>query len=244
MGRKKILFDVDDTILDFHTAERNAIRQSFEELGIPVDEAVLRRYSEINIACWRKLEKGEMTRDEVLVGRFEKLFEEMGVAFSARTAQDRYEALLESGHYFMPGAPELLETLFPRYDLYLVSNGNIATQESRLKSAGIGPYFKDVFISERIGVNKPARAFFDACFAAIPGFRREDALIVGDSLSSDILGAINAGVASCWYNPAGLPAEDAIRPDYEIRSLDELPPLLERHFNNDLRKRDECRCSR
>ena len=230
MGRKKILFDVDDTILDFHTAERNAIRQSFEELGIPVDETVLRRYSEINIACWRKLEKGEMTRDEVLVGRFEKLFEEMGVAFSARTAQDRYEALLESGHYFMPGAPELLETLFPRYDLYLVSNGNITTQDSRLKSAGIGPYFKDVFISERIGVNKPARAFFDACFAAIPGFRKEDALIVGDSLSSDILGAINAGVASCWYNPAGLSAEDAIRPDYEVRSLGELPPLLEKIF--------------
>ena len=230
MSRKKILFDLDDTILDFHTAERNSIRQTFTEFGIPVSETVLRRYSEINLACWQRLELGEMTREEVLVGRFETLFREMAVDLPAESVQARYEALLESGHYFVPGAPELLEELFPVYDLYLVSNGNLITQESRLKSAGISPYFKDIFISEKIGVNKPARAFFEACFAAIPGFRREDAVIVGDSLSSDIRGGINAGVATCWFNPSRLPAAGDIRPDYEFHALGELPGLLEEIF--------------
>ena len=229
-SRKKILFDVDDTILDFHTAERNSITQTFDFFGIPVDEAVLRRYSEINLRCWEELERGTMSRDEVLVSRFEKLFAEMGVDAFSELVQDHYEALLESGHYFMPGAPELLETLFPRYDLYLISNGNIRTQECRLKSAGIGHFFKGIFISEQIGANKPSRAFFDACFAAIPGFRREDALIVGDSLTSDILGGINASVRTCWFNPSGFPAKEDIRPDYEIRALSELPALLEEIF--------------
>lgn len=232
MGRKKILFDIDDTILDFHTAERSAISTAFRELSIPVDETVLRRYSEINLACWEELERGTMRRQEVLVRRFEKLFAEMGVSVCPELAQERYETLLESGHYFVPGAPELLERLYPDYDLYLVSNGNTVTQECRLKSAGIGPYFKDIFISEQIGANKPSCAFFDACFAAIPDFRREDALIVGDSLTSDILGGINAGVRTCWLNPAGLPSREGIRPDYEIRALAELPPLLETIFTD------------
>ena len=229
-NRKKILFDVDDTILDFQTAERNSITEAFHAFSLPVDETILRRYSEINLRCWEELERGTMSRGEVLVKRFEKLFAEMGVKASAALVQDRYEALLESGHYFIPGAPELLETLFPRYDLYLISNGNTRTQECRLKSAGIAPFFKGIFISEQIGANKPSRAFFDACFAAIPGFRREDALIVGDSLTSDILGGINASVRTCWFNPSGMPKRDDIRPDFEIRALGELPALLEKVF--------------
>lgn len=224
--RKKIFLDVDDTILDFHTAERNSITEAFRAFSLPVDEAVLRRYSEVNLSCWEALEKGMMTRGEVLVRRFEMLFAEMGVEASPKQVQDRYEALLESGHYFVPGAPELLKTLYPCYDLYLISNGNTRTQESRLKSAGIGPYFRDIFISEQIGANKPSKAFFDACFAAIEGFRREDAVIVGDSLTSDILGGINAGVTTCWFNPKHLPGRDDIRPDYEFSSLGELPGLL------------------
>lgn len=228
--RKKIFFDVDDTLLDFRTAERNAISAAFRDFLLPVNEAVLRRYSEINLSCWEALERGMMTRGEVLVRRFEMLFAELGVEAAAEQVQDRYEALLESGQYFVPGAPELLETLFPRYNLYLISNGNTVTQECRLKSAGIGPYFKGIFISEQIGANKPSKTFFDACFAAIPDFRREDAVIVGDSLTSDILGGINAGVKTCWFNPAHLPGRDGIRPDHEFSELSELPGLLESIF--------------
>lgn len=230
-GRIKLLFDLDDTILDFRTAERISLKTALTELGLPSTEAVLRRYSEINLYCWQQLELGTMTREELLVGRFAKLFSELGVDFPPVLAQERYEKLLESGHYFMPGAPALLKALFPRYDLYLISNGNTVTQESRLRSAGIAPYFKGIFISEQIGINKPARAFFDACFAAIPDFRTEDALIIGDSLSSDILGGRNAGVKTCWYNPFHLPAREDVHPDYEISALSELPALLEAIFS-------------
>ena len=229
-GRKKILFDLDDTILDFHTAERHALRAAFDELGIDADEKLLRRYSEINAFCWQQLELGRMTREEVLVSRFEKLFREKGIDCDARTAQERYEGFLENGHFFVPGAEELLEALYPKYDLYLVSNGNTVTQESRLKSAGIGPYFKKIFISEQIGVNKPERAFFEACFSEIPDFHAEDAVIVGDSLTSDIRGGINAGIRTCWFNPAHKPVRDDIKADYIFHALGELPALLETIF--------------
>jgi len=229
-GRKKILFDLDDTILDFRMAERHALKAAFDKLCIAADDELLSRYSEINAHCWQQLELGKMTREEVLVSRFEKLFREKEIDCDARTAQDCYEGFLESGHFFVPGAVELLEKLYPKYDLYLVSNGNTATQESRLKSAGIAPYFKGIFISEQIGVNKPARAFFEACFSEIPGFHPEDAIIVGDSLTSDIRGGINAGIRTCWFNPDRKPDRDDIKADYMFHALSELPTLLETIF--------------
>ena len=127
----------------------------------------------------------------------------------------------------MPGARELLETLAPRYDLYLATNGTPVVQAGRIQSAGIAPYFKNIFISEKLGANKPSPAFFRACFAAIPDFDPAAALVVGDSLTSDIRGARNVGLRSCWYNPEDLPSRPDIVPDYTIHALEELPPLLE-----------------
>lgn len=229
-AKKIVLFDLDDTILDFHTAERRALQGAFEELGIPADEALLRRYSEINLFCWRQLERGAMTRGEVLVGRFEMLFAEKGIDCRPELAQEKYEERLAVGHYFVPGAPELLEELQNDYDLYIISNGNLHIQESRIASAGIAPYFRGIFISELIGANKPSREFFEACFAQIPGFRREDALVVGDSLSSDIQGGINAGVKTCWFNPSGAAPEGELHPDFSFSALGELPALLKEIF--------------
>lgn len=231
MGERKIvLFDLDDTILDFHAAERRALQGAFEELGIPADDALLERYSEINRYCWQQLELGAMTRREILNGRFEMLFAEKGIRCDPRLAQENYERRLAVGHFFVPGAPELLETLQNDYDLYIVSNGNLRVQEGRLKSAGIAPYFRGIFISEQIGADKPSLEYFERCFAAIPDFRREDAVIVGDSLSSDIQGGINAGIKTCWFNPGhGIPTE-GLRPDYCFSALSELPALLKEIF--------------
>lgn len=231
LEKKIVLLDLDDTILDFHSAERAAITEAFTSLEIDVDESVLRRYSEINAWCWQQLENGKMSRSEILVHRFRLLFSELGIGCSPDEAQKRYESRLKSGHCFIPGAEELLETLFPLYDLYIISNGNIATQESRLKSAGISPYFKKIFISELIGHNKPAPAFFEACFRQIPDFRKDDAVIVGDSLTSDIRGGINMGITTCWFNPRHLKAAEDLKPDYEFCTLAELPALLEKHFS-------------
>ena len=164
----------------------------------------------------------------MLTRRFDLLFGELGVDRSSQEAQAAYEAQLSQGHFFMPGARELLETLAPRYDLYLATNGTPVVQTGRIQSAGIAPYFKDIFISERLGANKPSPAFFQACFAAIPNFDPAAALVVGDSLTSDIRGARNVGLRSCWYNPEDLPSRPDIVPDYTIHALEELPPLLER----------------
>ena len=222
-----VLFDVDDTLLDFGKAEAAAIRKTFERIGIPVTGELIRRYSEINAQQWSRFEKGEITREKLLTERFDILFSELGINVPSEMAQASYEYLLGIGHYFVDGAEELLEALKDKYELYIVSNGNASVQDRRLKSAGIIPYFKDIFISERVGFNKPSAEFFEACFERIPGFEKDKAVIVGDRLSSDILGGINAGVKTCWFNPRGDAPDPDIPADYEIKHLGELPALLE-----------------
>lgn len=145
-----------------------------------------------------------------------------------RTAfEASYRKWLGVGHWFLPDAVEILEYLKARgYRLYIASNGVIDTQYSRLESAGIGPFFDGIFISEEIGFHKPQKAYFDACFARIPDFTREEAVLIGDSLSSDIRGAKNAGIASIWLNRNGRTAPPEHRPDYEIHSLRELRGIL------------------
>lgn len=135
--------------------------------------------------------------------RFEQLFRELGVDHSGKAISERYEVLLSCQHDFMPGAEQLLKDLTSRYDLYLASNGAAAVQNPRLDDAGLRPYFKGIFISEEMGADKPSKAFFDACFAAIPGFRLEETVMVGDSLTSDIRGGSNAGCALSGSTPSG-----------------------------------------
>ena len=185
---KNIFLDLDDTILNFTAGEAKALSQTLREAGIEPTEAILDRYHIINTAHWELLEEGRLTRDEVLVQRFEQLFRELGVDHSGKAISERYEVLLSCQHDFMPGAEQLLKDLSSRYDLYLASNGAAAVQNPRLDDAGLRPYFKGIFISEEIGADKPSKAFFDACFAAIPGFRLEETVMVGDSLTSDIRG--------------------------------------------------------
>lgn len=226
---KYVFLDIDDTLLDFGKAEAAAIKKTFERIGIPATEAVIRRYSEINDSQWALLEKGELTREQVLVRRFDILFDELGVRnVPSEMAQASYEYLLGIGHYFVDGAQELLEALKDEYELYIVSNGTAFVQDRRLKSSGIAPYFKDIFISEHLGADKPSKEFFDIVFSKIEGFNKSEAIIVGDRLTSDVLGGINAGIKTCWFNPKGLPANPDIPADYEIRTLSELPQLLKK----------------
>lgn len=223
-----VFFDLDDTLLDFKKGEAAAIRKALSRLGIQPTEAVIARYSAINQSQWELLEQGKITREQVLLRRFEILFGELGIQGSSREAQDIYEKLLGQEHEFLPGAQALLETLYGTYDLYLVSNGTASVQDSRLQATGIGRYFKQIFISERVGYDKPSPAFFDCCFAAIPGLDRRRVLMVGDSLTSDMRGGINAGLQTCWFNPHGKPRNPEIPVDYEISALEELPALLKR----------------
>ena len=221
-----VFLDLDDTILDFHKAEALALADTLRVLQVEPTQERLALYSRINAAQWRRLEAGEITRSEVLTARFQIFFDTIGVHRSRDEAQRLYESRLSQGHYFIDGALDLLQELSTEYALFLVSNGNLRVQEGRLQSAAIAQYFKEIFISEQVGADKPSRAFFERCFARIADFSQDRAIIVGDSLTSDIRGGINAGIRTCWFNPNGTPASTEISADYEIRSLSELAPLL------------------
>ena len=222
-----LFLDLDDTILDFHKAEWIALRKTFQSFGLEPTETVMARYSQINREHWERLERKELTREEVLVGRFEELFREFGLEVDPVRCARTYEGNLAVGHYFIPGAPEAVEALSKRYKLYLASNGTAKVQAGRLASANISHFFQEIFVSQEIGANKPDLAYFERCFARIPGFEKTKAMIVGDSLSSDILGGIRAGIQTCWVNPEGKPAREGIKPDYEIQALHQLEALLE-----------------
>jgi 2-haloacid dehalogenase len=224
----EILFlDLDDTILDFHKAERIAIGKTIRDFGVEPTEELLHRYHVINKWHWEQLEQGKLTRAEVLENRFGVLFEELGLEVDKTACARAYEKNLSIGHYFLPGAEEALDALSKKYRLFLASNGTASVQKGRMTSANLYRFFEKVFVSQEIGYNKPSKAYFDACFSQILDFDPQKAIIVGDSLTSDILGGINAGIATCWVNPNHLPGRPDIKPDYEIEALHQLPGLLE-----------------
>lgn len=227
MNKPVVLFDLDNTLLDFDKAEAIALSKTLREFGLEPTEKILRRYNEINKRHWEMLEDGILTRAQVLVGRYEQLFNEFGIAVDGASAAKKYEYNLSIGHHFMDGAEKLLDELYGKYDMYIVSNGTAIVQEGRLKSSGIGRYFKNIFISEHIGHDKPSKLFFEKCFAEIEGFDPEHTVIIGDSLTSDIRGGLNAGIITCWFNPKGVPGREDINPHYVISNLEDIPGLLE-----------------
>jgi len=222
-----LFLDLDDTILDFHKAERLAIAKTFQGFGIDPTEEVLNRYHLINKAHWQMLERGELTREQVLVRRFAALFEELGVKADAEACAKAYEKNLSIGHYFLPGAEAAVEALSKKYRLFLASNGTATVQKGRMTSANLYRFFEKVYVSQELGYNKPAAEFFRKAFEQIPGFDPEKAIMVGDSLTSDILGGIHAGIKTCWVNPSHCPPDPKIPADYEIESLAQLEALLE-----------------
>ncbi len=226
--KKFLFFDLDGTIFDFKRAEREAISAALSAFGVRVTENIIKRYSEINDSCWKALERGEMERCELIFKRFELLSNEFSLGLVPPDVQKQYGKELGSRYIFIDGAEELLGELSENYELYAVTNGNADVQRSRIEKARLERFFKDFFISEEIGYAKPDRRFFDAAFARAKGFDPALSVVIGDSLSSDILGAENAGVESIYYNPEGLENKTDIVPDFEITKLDELKELLKR----------------
>ena len=223
-----LFLDLDNTILDFSKAEAIAIRRTMAACGADPTDANAARYSAINDRHWKALERGELTRDQVVVGRFAAFFGELGIEVDAPAVAKTYETFLSQGHFFLPGAEETVkQKLYGRYKLYLASNGTAVVQKGRMTSADLYPYFEESFVSQELGHNKPSREYFEAAFARIPGFDPAECLMVGDSLTSDILGGKNAGLRTVWVNPGHQTAPDHLKPDYEIESLADLPALLE-----------------
>ena len=224
---RNILLDLDDTILDFKVAEREALTKTLLHFNISPEEKILTRYSEINKQQWKLLEQGKITRDDVKIKRYEILFGEMKITqCSPREATKYYEEQLGKGHFFIKGAEEVLKNLSVNYRIYIVTNGSTKVQTGRIKSSGIEKYIDGVFNSEKVGCEKPGRKFFENCFSHIPNFKHDETIIVGDSLSSDIQGGINSGIKTVWFNAEKNENKTDIIPDYEISKLWDLLEVL------------------
>lgn len=222
---KAILLDADDTLLDFKANERESAISTMKQMEIPEPEKAAALYAETNELLWRAHERGEITKEEVWIRRFAELFRALGVRADGMEAERVYRAFLGSGTQMVPGAWELCETLSKNYALYIVTNGIEETLRARMQNTRLIRWFQDVFVSETVGYSKPSPEYFDYVFSSIP-FSRQEALIVGDRLSSDILGGINAGVDTCWYNPQHQKVQNGPEPMYEIHRLYQLIDLL------------------
>ena len=224
---KFVLIDLDDTILDFRMAEHSALKRTLESFGRAVTEKMLSDYSLINKAQWERLERGELTRGQVKTERYRLLFEKYSIT-AVRPAEmtARYEKNLAIGHFFVDGAEDLLSALSKDYRLFLVSNGAKNVQFSRIESAGIEEYFERIFISEEIGFLKPEKEFFETALSSVDGFKKEEAVILGDSLTADIKGGKNFGVRTIWFNKYGIENMTDIKPDFTVNSLSEAKNIL------------------
>lgn len=221
-----LLFDADETLLDFNRAEKNAFHHILVHYGFEAEQRYVDEYHEINRECWEAFEEGRMEREQVLTVRFERFFGRHGLPVDGSEAEVFYRERIDQAAYLIDGALETLDALKDRYELYIVTNGVAQTQRKRLAASGLTPYFNDIFVSEDAGCPKPKRKFFEYCFARIPDADPSKMLIIGDSLTSDMQGGVNAGIDTCWLNPNGLKNTRGLPLTWEIRDIKELMRFL------------------
>ncbi|WP_195282480.1 YjjG family noncanonical pyrimidine nucleotidase [Harryflintia acetispora] len=220
-----LLLDADGTLFDFERAEREALFAALRARGIVPGERHLAAYREINEGLWRRFERGELQKEELLRLRFSLYFEEMGIGEEPRRFNEEYLDELKKGAFLLPGAQELCERLHGCCRLCLATNGVSRVQRGRLRRSSIAPFIHDLFVSEDLGAQKPQAAYFDRVFARLGRPPRERVIILGDSLTSDMRGGVDYGIATCWLNfgrhrAPGLPVT------YQIHALEEFVPIV------------------
>ena len=220
-----LLFDSDDTLLDFARSEKEALKLVMCDNCLPFSDDIHAAYSRANKSFWEAYERGEIEKSEIYVGRFKKFLKDSGIDADPALIARSYEANLANQFFMIDGAFELVKELREKYRIYIVTNGNEQIQKSRLNGSGLDCLVDGVFVSEAVGVPKPEKRYFDYVFSKIEEKDISKILIIGDSQSSDILGGINAGIDTCWYNPFGKTGK--YTPTYEVKSLNEIEKMLD-----------------
>jgi len=226
MGYATILFDLDHTLLDSNESERLAFANTMRSFGLDEPDQHLGTYQQINSKLWKSVERGEISPNVVKDRRFELFTQTIGLDADPTDMGDHYMVALGTHGELFPGVPEMLDTVGSRAQLGLITNGLGNVQRTRTARLGLDSYFTGVSISGEIGVAKPDPAIFDHLMAQLGSPSALDTVIVGDSLSSDIAGGHNAGIATCWYNPGGLRGDATPPPSIEVSSIGELPGAL------------------
>lgn len=220
-----LYFDLDNTLLDFTKSEHTAIKKLLCMYNLPSDDETAKIYSEINRSFWEAFERGDIKKEEIFAGRFKKLLSVLCEERDSEAMGKDYFGLLSEGYDVVDGTFEILKFLKDcGYKIYATTNGVSFTQYKRVKNSGLEPYFNGIFVSEEAGHQKPEKEYFDYVINNSDEKIRENILVIGDSQSSDILGAKNAGIDACWYNPNG--EKPKYFSKYQISSLLELKKIL------------------
>lgn len=226
---KIILWDLDNTLLDFFSAEAFSLNRRFDENGLgECTVEMARRFDAINNKYWQLLEEEKLTRSEALTQRFAEFFKNEGITFngSLERFNQAFELGLADEVFFVENSLELVASLKGEFSQYAVTNGAVVVQNKRLQKSGFDKLFDGVFISEGVGFDKPSVEFFNYVFKNIPPCKREEVIIIGDSLTSDMLGGNNANITTCWYNPAGKKNTVGAAINYEIKTLSEILEII------------------
>lgn len=227
MVYKFLLFDLDNTLLDFEAAEELALDELLKEQEVEAIEAYKAYYKPMNQSMWQDLEQGKIAKSELVNTRFSKLFSHFGREVDGKDLAKAYQDHLSKQGQLYHGARELLVDLIDRgYQLYAATNGIAAIQKGRLKVSALEPFFQKIFISEEVGSQKPEVAFYHHIANSIPGFNKSQALMIGDSLSADIKGGNDFGIDTVWYNPKKNQKSSSVHPTYEVSSYQMLLDLL------------------
>lgn len=221
---KVILWDVDGTLLNFDKAEKYALRQCFAKFDLKeCTDAMISRYAEINKRYWKRLEAGEITKEQVLLERFSEFFQKEHICCDRiKEFNDEYQVRLGDKIFFNDDSKSLLERLKGKTKQYAVTNGTYVAQKRKLENSGLDVLFDGIFISDQIGYEKPDIRFFDHIWEQTGIYEKDDVLIVGDSLTSDMQGGNNAGIRCCWYNPEDKENNTNVKIDYLIHNLNEV----------------------
>jgi YjjG family noncanonical pyrimidine nucleotidase len=227
MKYKWLLIDIDSTLFDYDKAEEDALRKTFERLNLEYDESVLGVYRQINNKIWSDFEKGKITPKQIKVRRFPMLFEKLNIDSDPKAFNDIFLRNLSEGLHLIEGAEEVLKALNEKFKIALITNGLKDVQRPRITKSAIFKYISRIIISEEVGVSKPDKKIFDIAFQRMNYPDRQEVLMIGDNLTSDIKGGNDYGIGTCWFNPKKVSCDSDLQIKYEIEKLTELLNILE-----------------
>lgn len=226
-----LFFDLDNTLWDFDYVEQVSLTKFFKSKGVIEEELenYISRYRKMNKVLWEKLEKKEITREELVNTRFSSFFKTYGFEYDGKELSNEYEQIIKNQGDCIEGSYELLNKLSSLgYKLYALTNGISNIQRSRLAVSKFTKFFDKVYISQEIGYSKPSVEFFEYVYKDLSLNTKENLLLIGDSLSADIKGANNFLIDSVWYNPKRLKNTSDAIPTYVVNNYEELFLILDK----------------